>query len=89
MKVYHSRVSDYLGSQGLTCWIMEGEEELIGGRVFVRYGGQLFEDRDAWHETRTAAMDEMAVRIESIAHGLVAQAKTIRAECADIRRAVS
>lgn len=85
MKVYRSYVSTGLTSKGLTYWIDEGDEQLLGDRIYVRRGNLLTDDRDSWHETKTAAMDEAAVRIETIAAALVSQAKQIRREAELLR----
>jgi hypothetical protein len=85
MTVYRSYVSTSLTGKGLTYWIDEGDEQLVGDRTYVRRGNLLTDDRDSWHETKTAAMDEAAVRIETIAAALVSQATQIRREAELLR----
>ena len=85
MKVYRSYVSTSLTGKGLTYWIDEGDEQLVGDRTYVRRGNLLTDDRDSWHETKTAAMDEAAVRLETIAAALVSQATQIRREAELLR----
>ena len=77
---------DRLTSDGVSWWMMQGTEVPMGGETYVRHGAVLREDRDAWHETRSAAMDEAAVRIEVIAARLMKQAADIRKHAEDIRR---
>lgn len=84
-KIYHPTVSGSLRDDGIGYWIEQGEEQVVGDRVYVRIGRLLMDQRDDWHETKTAAMDEAAVRIEAIAAKLKTQALKIRAEAAALR----
>jgi hypothetical protein len=84
--VYIPMVADRIIADGVGWWMLEGTEVQIGDATLVRHGAVLREDRDAWHETRSAAMDEAAVRIEVIAARLSKQAAKIRQEAEDIRR---
>ena len=83
--IYHSTVTNSLRDDGVGYWIEHAEEQVVGDRVYVRIGRLLMDQRDDWHETKTAAMDEAAVRIESIAAKLKAQALKIRAEADALR----
>lgn len=85
MKLYHPVVTGSLRDDGVGYWIDVGDEQLVGDHVYVRMGSLLLDQRDDWHETRTAAMDEAAVRIEAIAAKLTSQAAKIRAEAARLR----
>lgn len=84
-KVYRSIVTGSLRDDCVGYWIEHAEEQLVGDRVYVRIGKLLMDERDHWHETKPAAMDEAAVRIEAIAANLRAQALKIRAEAAALR----
>jgi hypothetical protein len=84
--VYVPMLADRIDADGVGWWMLEGSEVPMGGVTLVRHGSVLREDRDAWHETRSAAMDEAAVRIEVIAARLSKQAAKIRQEAEDIRR---
>jgi hypothetical protein len=84
--VYIPMLADRITADGVGWWMLEGTEVQIGGATLVRHGAVLREDRDAWHETKSAAMDEAAVRIEDIAARLIQQAGKIRAEAEDVRR---
>jgi len=83
--IYHSTVTNSLRDDGVGYWIEHAEEQLVGDRVYVRIGKVLMDQRDHWHETPSAAMDEAAVRIEAIAAKLKTQALKIRAEAAALR----
>lgn len=84
-KLYHPTVTGSLRDDGVGYWIEEAEEQVVGSRVYVRIGKLLMDQRDDWHETKTAAMDEAAVRIEAIASKLLQQAGKIRQESRRIR----
>ena len=84
-KLYHPTITGSLRDDGIGYWIEQAEEQLVGDRVYVRFGRLLMDQRDDWHETKTAAMDEAAVRIEAIAAKLKTQALKIRADAAALR----
>ena len=86
--VYRPELTSTISSRGLGYWMCEGVEEMVNGRVHVRYAKALHDNRDDWHETRSAALDQAAVQIESVAIRLQAQAAEMRRE-ADAMRATS
>lgn len=83
--VYRPELTSTIGSRGLGYWMCEGTEEVVNGRVHVRYAKGLYDNRDDWHETKSAALDQAAVQIESVAIRLQAQAAEMRRQAEAIR----
>lgn len=83
--VYRPYIGTTFSTGRIAYWVEEATEEKIADRVFVRVLNTLRDDRDAWHETRTAAMDEAAVQIEQMARDLTKQARQIREQAARLR----
>ena len=83
--VYRPHVGQTVGVHGVVFMLDEGTEVVLEGQTLVRQGEWLRSDRDDWHETDTAAMDEAAVVIEGMAHKLTRQAKQLREQAVALR----
>lgn len=77
--VYKAYVGENLGRDGLSYWMMSGEEVEFDGRTAVRTSGTIIaDDRPTWHETKQAAQDAAAAKILAVAGRLAEQAARVR-----------
>lgn len=77
--VYKAFVGENLGRDGLSYWMMSGEEVAFDGRTAVKTSSTIIsDDRETWHETRETAQAAAADKILAVAERLTQQAARVR-----------
>lgn len=78
--VFKPYVGEHVGRDGLTFWMLSGEEVQVDGRTAVRSAPHLIsDDRESWHTTREAAVEEARRKILSVSTLLAEQAARLEA----------
>lgn len=78
-KVYKPYIGEHVGRDGLTFWMLSGEEVQVEGRTAVRSAPNLIsDDRELWHPTREAAVEAASQKILSVSALLAEQAARLQ-----------
>lgn len=84
MKLYRAEYFRDFGGGGVTFHIATADEVVVNGTVMVQRGGGVFVDeRDKWHETRAAALEQAAGIADGMAETLTKQAAEFRRQAAE------
>jgi hypothetical protein len=78
MKLYQGQVYEQIRTEGVFVTIHTAEAVDVHGKLYAEVYGSLYA-ADGWHETEAAAREEAAVKVETMAAALTAQAVRIRA----------
>ena len=77
MKLHQATVYGQIHGEGVFVVFTSAEAVDVNGKLYAEVGGSLFA-ADGWHETKAAAREEAAVKVEAMAATLTAQAVRIR-----------
>ena len=77
MKLHQATVYGQIQTEGVFVHVTSAEAVDVNGKLYAEVGGSLFA-ADGWHETEAAAREEAAVKVETFAATLTAQAVRIR-----------
>jgi hypothetical protein len=81
MKLHRAQVFDYVRTEGVHVIFSSAEAVDVEGRLYADSCGDrsfLTSASEGWHETEAAAREEAAVKVETMAAALTAQAVRIR-----------
>jgi hypothetical protein len=80
MKLFHASVFEQIGSDGVFVHLSTAEAVDVNGKLYAEVAGNLYaaDSTPRWHETESAAREEAAVKVETFAATLAAQAVRIR-----------
>ena len=77
MKLYQGQVYEQIRTEGVFVTITSAEAVDVHGKLYAEVYGSLYA-AEGWHETEAAAREEAAVKVETMAAALTAQAVRIR-----------
>lgn len=80
-QLHKGYVTESLRTDGIGWWMQQGEPRTVDGTPMVHVGHAIL-PADGWHADRSAAVLEVASRIEQLGNRLLAQAERLRADAA-------
>lgn len=80
-QLYKGYTAEAFGEAGISFWVQAGEPRTVDGTPMVMLGHSIV-PAQGWHTDKAAAVLEVAARIESLGHRLLAQADKLRADAA-------
>ena len=80
MKLFQASVFEQIRSDGVFLHLSTAEAVDVNGKLYADVAGNLYaaDSTPRWHETEAAAREEAAVKVETMAAALTAQAVRIR-----------